>query len=211
MLRMIFERAMRRIASKALALTVLAITTVAAVAQQSPAEIYRNSIDFIFTIYTSEAQGTGFTYSKGYIATNAHVVGNETTVVVETQKGERFNATVVDKDENLDWALLKPEGIAPFPSTVLSLPRALPDTTPDIGEPVVVIGSPGGLKGTVTTGIVSQILADGVIELNVAVNPGNSGGPVFNSDGQVFGIATAKYTGGDGIGFAIPLDRIKWK
>jgi serine protease Do len=77
--------------------------------------------------------------------------------------------------------------------------------TPAIGENIVVIGSPGGLKGTVTTGIVSQIYPDGMIQLNVSVNPGNSGGPVFDLQGRVFGIATLKYARGDGIGFAIPV------
>jgi serine protease Do len=128
-------------------------------------------------------------------------------VVVETQDGARFPAIVVAKNVDLDWALLKPDSIAPF----LSMMPLSQGETPAIGEGVVVIGSPGGLKGTVTTGIVSQLFPDGVIQLNVAINPGNSGGPVFNMKGQVFGIATAKYTGGDGLGFAIPLSRVRYQ
>ena len=61
------------------------------------------------------------------------------------------------------------------------------------------------MKGTVTSGIVSQVYPEGVVQLNVSINPGNSGGPVFDSQGRVFGIATQKYAGGDGIGLAIPI------
>ena len=100
---------------------------------------------------------------------------------------------------------LSPRAFAPF-TTLVAL---LMGEAPEIGEALVVIGSPGGMKGTVTTGIVSQIYPDGVVQMNVAVNPGNSGGPVFDLQGRVFGIATAKYTNGEGIGFAIPVSWVK--
>ena len=93
------------------------------------------------------------------------------------------------------------DGVRPF-ATILS---PVLSSAPEIGDGIVVIGSPGGLKGTVTTGIVSQIYPDGTIQLNVAINPGNSGGPVFDMHGRIFGIATAKYAKGDGLGIAIPV------
>lgn len=168
---------------------------------ESPASIYKNSIHAVFTIRSEHALGTGFTFASGHIATNAHVVGDSTAVEVEEQGGTKFQARVVRKDVDRDFAILEPEGVRPF-TTVVPLPTG---NAPAIGDSIVVIGSPGGLKGTVTTGIVSQIYPDGVVQLNVSVNPGNSGGPVFDLQGRVFGLASYKYTKGDGIGFAIPV------
>ena len=169
--------------------------------QQTAATIYKDNIRGVFTIRSEDALGSGFTFASGLIATNAHVVGNSSTVQVEQQDGTKFSATVIQKDVERDFAVLRPDGIRPFTTLI---PLSL-GSTPAIGESIVVIGSPGGLKGTVTTGIVSQIYPDGMIQLNVSVNPGNSGGPVFDLQGRVFGIATLKYTRGDGIGFAIPV------
>jgi S1-C subfamily serine protease len=170
--------------------------------QESPADIYRNNIHGVFTIIAGDGYGSGFTFSSGLIATNAHVVGDASMVEVVEQGGDRFRAKVIKKNVDQDFAILEPEGIRPF--TTL-LPLRTTGSTPAIGESIVVIGSPGGLKGTVTAGIVSQMLPGGIVQLNVAINPGNSGGPVFDRQGQVFGIATMKYSGGDGIGLAIPL------
>ena len=172
---------------------------------QSPASIYKDSIHAVFTIRSDKGLGSGFTIASGYIATNAHVVGDSATVEVEEQDGNKFRAKVIRKDSDHDFAIVEPEGIRPF-TTIIPLPTG---NTPAIGEGVVVIGSPGGLKGTVTTGIVSQIYPEGMVQLNVAINPGNSGGPVFDLHGRVFGIATLKYLKGDGIGFAIPIGWVK--
>lgn len=172
---------------------------------QTPASIYKNSIHAVFTIRSQHALGTGFTFAAGFIATNAHVVGDSSIVEVEEQGGNTFKARVVRKDVERDFAVLEPEGVRPF-TTIVPLPTG---NAPEIGEGVVVIGSPGGLKGTVTAGIVSQTYPDGVVQLNVSVNPGNSGGPVFDLHGRAFGIATYKYTKGDGIGFAIPIRRLE--
>jgi serine protease Do len=170
-------------------------------AQKTPASIYKDYIHGVFTIHAGAILGTGFVVSPGLVATNAHVVGNTSVVEVEAQDGTKFQATVIQKDVGHDYAILKPNGIRPFTTTV-SLPLG---PTPAIGESIVVIGSPGGMKGTVTAGIVSQIYPDGMIQLNVSVNPGNSGGPVFDAQGRVFGMATFKYSQGDGIGFATPV------
>jgi len=169
--------------------------------QETPASIYKNNIRGVFTIHSARSHGSGFTFAAGFIATNAHVVGDSSIVEVEEQDGTSFRAKVIKKNVERDFAILAPEGVRPFTTTV---PLRL-GNTPAIGEGIVVIGSPGGMKGSVTTGIVSQIYPEGVVQLNVSVNPGNSGGPVFDLQGRVFGIATAKYTGGDGIGFAIPI------
>jgi S1-C subfamily serine protease len=172
---------------------------------KSPAIIYKDSIHAVFTIHSDKGLGSGFTLASGYIATNAHVVGDAATVEVEEQNGNRFMAKVVKKSVEHDFAILEPAGIHPF-TTVVPLPAG---PIPAIGEGVVVIGSPGGLKGTLTTGIVSQIYPQGLVQLNVAINPGNSGGPVLDLQGRVFGIATLKYAQGDGLGFAIPIRWVK--
>jgi S1-C subfamily serine protease len=172
---------------------------------ESPASIYKDSIHAVFTIRSERTLGSGFTVASGYIATNAHVVGDSATVEVEQQDGSKFRAKVISKDSEHDFAILEPEGIRPF-TTIVPLPTG---NVPAIGEGIVVIGSPGGLKGTLTTGIVSQIYPEGMVQLNVSVNPGNSGGPVFDLHGRVFGVATYKYTKGDGIGFAIPVSWVK--
>ena len=170
--------------------------------RQDPASIYRDNIRGVFTIHTDHGLGSGFTFAVGLIATNAHVVGNSSLVEVEEQNGNKFRARVIKKDVEHDFAILAPEGgIRPFATTI---PLRL-GSVPAIGEAIVLIGSPGGFKGTVTSGIVSQVYPEGVVQLNVSINPGNSGGPVFDSQGRVFGIATLKYDGGDGIGFAIPI------
>ncbi len=169
--------------------------------RQTPASIYKSDIHAVFTIRAGNLLGSGFTLKSGLIATNAHVVAESSAVEIEAQDGTKFPATVIQKDVKRDFAILKPDGIRPF-ATVIPLPTG---STPAIGEGIVVIGSPGGLKGTVTTGIVSQVYPDGMIQLNVSVNPGNSGGPVFDMHGNVIGVATMKYTGGDGLGVAIPI------
>ena len=171
----------------------------------SAANIYRDAIHAVFTIRSERSLGSGFTFAAGYIVTNAHVVGDSASVDVEEQNGDKFRAKVVKKDIEHDFAILEPEGVRPF-TTILPLPMG---NVPAIGEGIVVIGSPGGLKGTLTTGIVSQIYPEGVVQLNVAINPGNSGGPVLDMHGHVFGIATFKYMKGDGIGFAIPISWVK--
>jgi putative serine protease PepD len=182
-----------------------------ALAEPSPgtaASIYKENIGRVVTIHAGDMLGTGFVFASRLLATNAHVVGNASFVQVETQEGRSYTAKVVRKDVQRDFAILAfEEVIQPFFS-LIPIQHA---GTPEIGEGVVVIGSPLGSKGTVTTGIVSQVHSDGVIQLNASVNPGNSGGPVFDMQGRVFGIATSKFkqlTDGqsvDGLAMAIPI------
>lgn len=180
-----------------------------ALAEPSPrtvASIYKENIGRIFTIHGSML-GTGFVLSTGRIATNAHIVGDSSLVRVEAQDGKSYKAKVAMKDVGRDFAIIEFEGVRPF-VTILPLLRS---DTPEIGEGVVIIGSPLGLKGTVTTGIVSQVYSNGMIQLNASVNPGNSGGPVFDMQGRIFGIATLKVQqtpngkSVDGLGIAIPI------
>jgi serine protease Do len=155
--------------------------------------------------------GSGFIISPdGTILTNAHVVQNASEVTVKLTDRREFKATVVGVDAQTDIAVLKIDA-ENLPSVKLGDPKNL-----DVGEWVVAIGSPYGFENSVTSGIVSaksRSLPDGTyvpfIQTDVAVNPGNSGGPLFNLEGEVVGINSQIYSrsgGYQGLSFAIPID-----
>jgi serine protease Do len=156
------------------------------------------------------ALGSGFFISEdGYVVTNNHVTNGEKTVTVLTDAGKEYQARVVGTDEKTDLALLKID--APNEKfTYVKFSAA----EPRVGDWVVAVGNPFGLGGTVTAGIISargrQIGAgpyDDFLQIDAAVNRGNSGGPAFNLEGQVVGINTAIFSpsgGNVGIAFAIP-------
>jgi len=161
------------------------------------------------------AQGSGFFISDdGYIVTNNHVVedGNQYTVVLED--GTELQADLVGKDPRTDLAVLKVKSDRKF--TYVSW---APDDSVRVGDWVVAVGNPFGLGGTVTAGIVSaqsrEIGAgnyDDFLQIDAAVNQGNSGGPTFNLAGQVVGVNTAIFSpsgGNVGIAFAIPASLAK--
>src|SRR5918994_578682 len=159
----------------------------------------------------ARGEGSGFIVSAdGYILTNAHVVENADEVTVRTTDRREYTAKVVGVDAQTDVAVLKIEA-KNLPSVRLGDPSKLRP-----GEWVVAIGSPFGFENSVTAGIVSatsRAMPGGnytpFIQTDVAVNPGNSGGPLFNLDGEVVGINSQIYsrTGGYmGVSFAIPID-----
>ncbi len=162
------------------------------------------------------AQGSGFIYSDdGYILTNNHVIEDAEEISVTFTNGNITEATIVGSDPYSDIAIIKVD----VPSETLN-PVVLGNSSALIvGEPVVAVGNPYGLSGTITAGIISQVgrelSAPGgyniidVIQLDAAINPGNSGGPLVNMRGEVIGINTAIVTGSTGLGFAIPSDTIK--
>ncbi len=157
------------------------------------------------------SQGSGFFISAdGYVVTNNHVVENGTEVSVVTDDGRTLSAKIIGTDPKTDLALLKVDegGNYPHVSFAGSLPR--------VGDWVMAVGNPFGLGGTVTAGIVSargrDIGAgpyDDFLQIDAAVNRGNSGGPAFNLKGEVVGVNTAiaSPSGGNvGIAFAIPTE-----
>lgn len=155
--------------------------------------------------------GSGFIISPdGVVLTNAHVVENASVVVVRLTDKREFRAKVVGTDEGSDIAVLKIDA-DDLPYVPLGDPRAV-----KVGEWVLAIGSPYGFENTVTAGIVSaksrSLSSDSYVpflQTDVAVNPGNSGGPLFNLRGEVIGINSQIYstTGGFmGLSFAIPID-----
>jgi serine protease Do len=159
------------------------------------------------------AEGSGFFISAdGYAVTNNHVVDHAKTVQVVTDEGRIMSAKVIGTDPKTDLALIKVEG-SDFPFVHLA------DHDPRIGDWVIAVGNPFGLGGTVTAGVVSargrDIGAgpyDDFIQIDAPVNKGNSGGPTFDTNGNVIGVNTAIFSpsgGSVGIGFDIPADTVK--
>ena len=157
----------------------------------------------------SRSQGSGFFVSEdGYLVTNNHVVNGGTEFTIVLNDGTEYEASLVGADERTDLAVLKVDADTKFTYVDFG------DARPRIGEWVVAVGNPFGLGGTVTAGIVSahgrEIGAtryDDFIQIDAAVNKGNSGGPAFNLEGEVIGINTAIFSpsgGNVGIAFAIP-------
>ena len=162
----------------------------------------------------AQAQGSGFFISPdGYVVTNNHVVANAVQLQIVMDDGKILDAKVVGTDPKTDLALIKVEGSTTFPHVTLA------DDLPKIGEWVIAMGNPFGLGGTVTAGIVSAQGRDigagpysDFLQIDAAINRGNSGGPTFNMSARVAGVNTAIFSpsgGSVGIGFAIPSTTVK--
>src|SRR5829696_6346355 len=158
--------------------------------------------------------GSGVLFSpEGYLLTNHHVVGDTDKVRVRLHDGQEVTGRVVGNDPWTDLALVKADGET-FPYAPLGDSGKL-----RVGQLVVAIGSPLGFESTVTAGVVSGVgrtlrsvtghLVDNVIQTDAALNPGNSGGPLVDSRGQVVGINTAVIQPAQGICFAIPINMAK--
>ena len=161
--------------------------------------------------------GSGFVFeSDGYIITNHHVVADADEVKVRFNGGidREFEAEVIGTDEQTDLALLKIEADEPLPALKLGNSADI-----RVGEDVIAVGNPFGLGGTVTRGIVSAMGRDinagpyvDFIQTDAAINRGNSGGPLFDMEGNVIGVNSAIYSpsgGNVGVGFAIPSDLVR--
>ncbi|MCU0832139.1 MAG: Do family serine endopeptidase [Rhizobiaceae bacterium] len=161
------------------------------------------------------SQGSGFFISgDGFIVTNHHVVEGGSTFTVVMNDGEELDAKLIGTDERTDLALLKVDSDRDFTYVTFA-----DDSAVRVGEWVVAVGNPFGLGGTVTAGIVSALGRDigagpysDFIQIDAAVNRGNSGGPAFNMRGEVVGVNTAIFSpsgGNVGIAFAIPASTTK--
>jgi Do/DeqQ family serine protease len=149
----------------------------------------------------------------GVIVTNDHVIRGASAIHVVLADGRQLEAEVIGSDADNDLAVLKVDGKTPLPAAKLGISRDLM-----IGETAIAIGSPFGLAKTVTCGVVSAVgrsfNADGrvyndFLQTDASINPGNSGGPLLNVDGEIIGINTAIFASAQGIGFAIPADKVK--
>ena len=197
----------------------------------TPAQIYEKNIQSVVAIncilrttsdgkvYESQSSGSGFVMSAdGYIVTNHHVIDGATTINVIFEDGTKLAAIVIGSDATNDIALLKVGADNLKPATIGS------SSALRVGDQVVAIGNAlGELSFSLTVGYVSgmdrNVSTDGsvmnMIQADVSINSGNSGGPLFNAKGEVIGITTAKYSGTtssgasiEGISFAIPMDDV---
>ena len=195
----------------------------------TPVEVYEQTVNSVVGIKTeattnafgqeavSASSGTGFILpADGYVITNSHVVGEANVVYVDLFNEESYKAEIVGMDTSFDIAVLKIEAEGLVPVTVGDSDAL------KVGEEVAVIGNPlGELTFTMTTGILSaldrEVNTDGnpqnMLQTNAAINSGNSGGPMFDMNGNVIGVTTAKYSGTsssgatiEGLGFAIPIN-----
>jgi len=168
---------------------------------------------------SASAEGTGWVYdTKGDLVTNEHVVDGATSVTVKFSDGSTYKGTIVGTDIATDLAVVHVDA----PQSKL-VPLKLGDSSDaQIGDPVIAIGNPFGLDGTVTSGIVSAVdreiaspnetPIEGAIQTDAAINHGNSGGPLLDLDGRVIGITAQIQSdsgGNEGVGFAIPSDTVR--
>jgi putative serine protease PepD len=166
-----------------------------------------------------QAQGSGWVYdTNGHIVTNDHVVDGSTSIKVRFWDGKTYSANVVGVDKSTDLAVIKVNA----PSSEL-YPLAVGNSSAlQVGDGVVAIGSPFGLEETVTSGIVSALhraiqgmtnfTINDSIQTDAAINHGNSGGPLLNTQGQVVGVNAqikSDSGGNEGVGFSIPSDTVK--
>ncbi|NIK59032.1 S1C family serine protease [Kribbella shirazensis] len=193
-----------------------------AAAQGSISAAAASVLPGVVSVRAGRATGSGFAIDQqGHVVTNAHVVEGATDVSLVLSNGRRVNADVVGSDPDNDLAVLQVSASDAEGLRALTLGRS---AQLRVGDPVLAVGSPLGLEGTVTAGIVSAVnrqarfgndgARQSAIQTDAAINPGNSGGPLVNSAGQVVGVNTAIATlgssrsGNIGIGFAIPVDRM---
>ncbi|GAB4445905.1 MAG: trypsin-like peptidase domain-containing protein [Anaerolineales bacterium] len=193
--------------------------------------LYQRVLPGVVSIRTDTGQGSGFVYdAQGHIVTNQHVIEGATTVEIDFSSGFKTRGTVIGSDTDADLAVIKVNAPA---SELMPLPLGDSDAL-QVGQPVVAIGNPFGLDGTMTLGIVSGLgrtqpssqaagggffsTAD-IIQTDAAINPGNSGGPLFNMNGEVVGINQSirttnfnQVTGNavnSGVGFSVSINLVK--
>jgi putative serine protease PepD len=211
-------------------------TAIGRAAASSLAELYRRTAPGVVEIETGgldegfdpfspdqepaepRATGSGFVIDdEGHIVTNQHVVGSADTVTVRFANGDEAQARVVGADPSTDVALLDLQGDRDVTPLELGSTESL-----QVGDPVAAIGSPFGLEGTLTSGIVSALdrdirapngfTIDGAVQTDAALNGGSSGGPLLDSAGRVVGISSQieSRTGGNvGVGYAVPVETVQ--
>jgi putative serine protease PepD len=184
--------------------------------------IYKQVADGVVTITavvgTGQAIGSGIVLdTKGDILTNAHVIAGARQMQVTLSSGQTVAATLVGSNTSADLAVIR----ISVPASSLHPVTLGNSSTVQVGDSVYAIGSPFGLPGTLTKGIVSNLnqggsapngaSQSGLIQTDAAINPGNSGGPLVNAQGQVIGINNSiesPVDGNVGVGFAIPINQV---
>jgi S1-C subfamily serine protease len=190
----------------------------ALVEEQQVVDIYKEASPAVVQIGVDMSTGSGFLMDdEGHILTNSHVVGNASSVTVTLSDGTELDGTVLGVDAADDLALVEVNASDVSDITPLTLGDS-DNLQP--GQVAIALGSPYGLEDTITVGVVSgldrSLTGDdgrpitGVIQTDAALNPGNSGGPLLNSDGDVIAINTAiESQSANGVGFAVPINTAK--
>ncbi|PVX26548.1 MAG: trypsin [Candidatus Bathyarchaeum sp.] len=175
--------------------------------------------DFLGRLYYGQVQGSGFVYNLSgqiVIVTNNHVIDGAVNITVTFSNGNAYPAEILGSDPYADLGVLSTSA----PEEELTPLEIASSSSLQVGDPVMVVGTPYGLAGSMSTGYVSSLgrtltaettggyVIANVIQTTAALNPGNSGGPVLNYNGQVIGIATAIVEDSEGLGFAIPSNTI---
>ena len=185
--------------------------------KDSVVEVYTEAVTYnaYFGNYVTEGAGSGVIISTdGYIVTNNHVINGASSIYVTLANGEKYNAQLVATDVKSDLAVIKIEA-KDLQAAVLGNSENI-----KVGQNAIAIGNPlGTLGGTVTAGIISGLSREVTIDripmtlmqINVAISPGNSGGGLFNTNGELIGVVNAKSVSEnvEGIGFSIPVDVVK--
>jgi 2-alkenal reductase len=175
--------------------------------------------DFFHRPYYSQVQGSGFVHNftgEAVVITNYHVVQNAVNITATFVDGNTYPTTVLGSDPYEDLAVL----LADAPQSELKPVAIVSSSTLEVGDPVIAVGTPYGLAGSMTVGVVSALgrtiseettggypIAS-IIQTSTPINPGNSGGPLLNYQGKVVGITTAIVSNSQGLGFAIPSNAI---
>jgi len=177
------------------------------------AHVFENTWRSVVVVRNGDGQGSGVIVRPNIIATNCHVVDGRGKITVYKADNRRadtdtaFSATIRQSDEDKDFCLLDVGGLWGVPATVRKY------DTLSVGEDVYGLGAPQGLDLSLSSGVISQLRAWGgnqFIQTDTAISPGSSGGGLFDSEGNLIGILTAKIIekGAEGIGFAIPADLV---
>ncbi len=160
----------------------------------------------VFVIYSGKALGSGFAVGENCIVTNAHVIDSRSDIEVESYDEHVYSAVLLGVDESEDLAALVIKD-ASFPYLKPADLSAM-----KIGDDIYTIGAPKGMAYTLTKGTVSSksriIGYKSYIQIDAAINEGNSGGPLLNDNGEVLGVNTLKMSDSEGIGLAIPVNRV---
>ncbi len=190
----------------------------------SPGEVYDQALKAVVEISASggsqsRAQGSGFVFDdNGHVVTNQHVVAGASSISVSFWNGVELDAELVGTDPSTDLAVIRVDA----PAGLLSPLRIADSSAVDVGDPVLAMGSPFGLEGTITSGIVSALHREmtapnnftitDTIQTDAAINHGNSGGPLLDNRGRVIGVNAqieSESGGSDGVGFAIPSNTVR--
>lgn len=169
-----------------------------------------NAMPSVVSVISGKGQASGVFVSNNEIITNYHVVSESSTITILTSKGESFIVNLKSYNDSIDLALLEAPSTGSFKGLKLA---SLSNVK--LGSKVIAIGNPYGFGFSVTEGIVSGLNRVGpsglpiYVQTDVPVNPGNSGGPIININGDIVGITTFKVSNSEGLGFAIGSDYIQ--